>query len=426
MEALRAAGAAPAAARAHSDLLARAAATLLERTRDPDRPACAFVVPGRIELFGKHTDYAGGRSLLTAVDRGLCFVAAGREDAVVTLADLVHGSLRISSDWSAYPEAVIRRLLRAFPESKAGADVVFGGDLPQAAGLSSSSALVTGALLSLAAARGLPGHAPFAERVASVEDLAELAAAMESGAPFRDLAGDEGVGTRGGSEDHTAILCALAGHAVQYSFAPVRRERVVALPGGWSLAVAASGVVAEKAGAAQGAYNRVSEEARTLAALARETAGGDAAHLAAALAAGADAPARLRRLAEQAGLLPRLEQFLAESGEIVPAAADALARGDAARLGELAARSMALAESALRNQVPETLDLVRSARDSGSAAASAFGAGFGGSVWALVEERSAAAFLDAWRGGYLERWPERRPRAAFFLTSPAPPAFRAA
>ena len=27
-------------------------------------------VPGRIELFGKHTDYAGGRSLVCAVDRG--------------------------------------------------------------------------------------------------------------------------------------------------------------------------------------------------------------------------------------------------------------------------------------------------------------------------------------------------------------------
>jgi len=32
-------------------------------------------VPGRIEFLGKHTDYAGGRSLLCAIDRGIAAVA---------------------------------------------------------------------------------------------------------------------------------------------------------------------------------------------------------------------------------------------------------------------------------------------------------------------------------------------------------------
>ena len=31
----------------------------------------AWFVPGRLEVFGKHTDYAGGNSLLAAVDRGV-------------------------------------------------------------------------------------------------------------------------------------------------------------------------------------------------------------------------------------------------------------------------------------------------------------------------------------------------------------------
>ncbi|MGO1384393.1 MAG: galactokinase family protein, partial [Arachnia sp.] len=30
-----------------------------------------WFVPGRLEVFGKHTDYAGGNSLLAAVDRGI-------------------------------------------------------------------------------------------------------------------------------------------------------------------------------------------------------------------------------------------------------------------------------------------------------------------------------------------------------------------
>ena len=37
-----------------------------------DSPAKAFFVPGRVEVLGKHTDYAGGRSLLMAVSKAFC------------------------------------------------------------------------------------------------------------------------------------------------------------------------------------------------------------------------------------------------------------------------------------------------------------------------------------------------------------------
>lgn len=40
----------------------------------------SWFVPGRLEVLGKHTDYAGGRSLLAAVNRG---VTASAEDAAV-------------------------------------------------------------------------------------------------------------------------------------------------------------------------------------------------------------------------------------------------------------------------------------------------------------------------------------------------------
>ena len=35
-----------------------------------------FVVPGRVELVGKHVDYAGGRSLTCAVDRAITAIDA--------------------------------------------------------------------------------------------------------------------------------------------------------------------------------------------------------------------------------------------------------------------------------------------------------------------------------------------------------------
>jgi galactokinase len=55
-------------------------------------------------------------------------------------------------------------------------------------------------------------------------------------------------------------------------------------------------------------------------------------------------------------------------------------------------------------------------------AASAFGAGFGGSVWALVREADAGAFLADWARRYREAHPDEAARAAFFRTGAGPAA----
>ena len=44
--------------------------------------------PGRIEVFGKHTDYAGGHSLLAAVPRGIALSARPRTDGIVRVGDI--------------------------------------------------------------------------------------------------------------------------------------------------------------------------------------------------------------------------------------------------------------------------------------------------------------------------------------------------
>ena len=56
-------------------LFKEAADVLIGAGSAPDTAAKAFFVPGRIEVMGKHTDYAGGRSLLGAVSKGFCVVA---------------------------------------------------------------------------------------------------------------------------------------------------------------------------------------------------------------------------------------------------------------------------------------------------------------------------------------------------------------
>jgi galactokinase len=132
---------------------------------------------------------------------------------------------------------------------------------------------------------------------------------------------------------------------------------------------------------------------------------------------------RAHPLAEvSAKLLDRFDQFIAESNRIIPSVADALAGGRLDELGHLIAESQDLAERLLKNQVPETSFLAKSARGCGAIAASAFGAGFGGSVWALVRCTEAERFLSAWRGEYQERFPKRRTASAFFLTAGGPSA----
>ena len=397
---------------------------------------CAYYVPGRIELLGKHTDYAGGRSLLCAAERGIRLVAAPRTDARVRIVDARSGErveLELSAGlapppspghWATYPVTVARRIASNFPgpPSLRGADLAFASDLPPAAGLSSSSALVVAVFTALAAVNGLERRPEYRANIRSVLDLAGYLGTVENGQSFRALSGgggDAGVGTFGGSEDHTAILCSQAGVLRQYAFCPVRHERDVAFPRGWRLVIAVSGVVADKTGGARERYNRAAAQAAAiLAAWCRATKRSDAT-LAAALASAPDAPAQLRRIVG-GSLGRRLEQFLAESTEIIPAAAEVLARGDIAALGPLVDRSQQLAERCLENQVAETIGLARRARELGAAAASAFGAGFGGSVWALVPEEAAPEFRAQWAEVYRQDFPAVAPRAEFFVTGAGP------
>jgi galactokinase len=122
-------------------------------------------------------------------------------------------------------------------------------------------------------------------------------------------------------------------------------------------------------------------------------------------------------------LLERFEQFVNETEHIIPATADALRRGDLLHVGELVARSQAGADRGLLNQTDETRWLVEAMRLR-AIAASAFGAGFGGSVWALLLEHDARRLLDEWRAEYEDAFPQHAREAEFFLTSAGPAARR--
>lgn len=110
-------------------------------------------------------------------------------------------------------------------------------------------------------------------------------------------------------------------------------------------------------------------------------------------------------------LIRRFEQFFEESEVIIPAFATALEGGDWPALGALVGRSQSLTTSHLGNTTRETEWLPACAEGMGAIAASAFGAGFGGSCWALVRAElvcnicgSEGDFRESWVAGRNSVW----------------------
>ena len=56
-----------------------------------------YWVPGRIEVVGKHTDYAGGRSLLCAISRGFACISVDNDDGVVNVLSEFSGEQHTAS-----------------------------------------------------------------------------------------------------------------------------------------------------------------------------------------------------------------------------------------------------------------------------------------------------------------------------------------
>jgi galactokinase len=414
------------------------AATVLSETGGSNDDSHYFFVPGRIEFLGKHTDYGGGRSLICALERGFCVVASGREDTLVRITDvgrLDRVEFNLSPElrprvghWSNYPMTVASRVAQNFPGALRGADIAFASDLPPAAGLSSSSALVIAVFSALARINALDEREEYKREIGSAEDLAGYLGTIENGQSFGSLAGSKGVGTFGGSQDHTAILCCTPGKLSQYSFCPVRREESVELPNNYLFAIGVSGVSADKTGDALEKYNRVSLLAAEVLRIWRGATGRADATLMSAATSSSDAREQMRmvlRTSQSSSfsfqeLLNRFEQFAGECTEIIPGVSRALQSGDVDAMGILVDRSQEAAERLLGNQVEETIALARLARDLGAAAASAFGAGFGGSVWALVKTDRADQFKSEWSKHYQSSFPGSAKRSEFFLSWAGP------
>ena len=404
----------------------------------PEEEVNAFWVPGRIEVLGKHTDYTGGLSLVAALERGVAVMVGNLEGEGISVFDagrssavIINESTMASDDtdtrWGRYPRAVWRRLQDNFQLTPKGLGLGLSSNLPPAAGMSSSSALMVAVYLALHARYNIAAHPRFLEAISTLYELADYIGHIENGQTYRMLQGDAGVGTFGGSQDHAAILAGQARHISMFSFLPTRHVEDVALPGAYVFCIGCSGVQARKTGEAKEKYNSLSRLVGELVEVWARRVGRRPVSLAAVFDDPdfsvarflADVPAG----PDRETLERRLLQCYGEVREVIPACVAALKSENMTLWGDLVDRSQHMAEELLGNQVPETIFLTREARRLGAVAASAFGAGFGGSVWAMIDRSAASQFLEQWRNVYLGAFPQHGEMAEFFIDATGPGAF---
>ena len=390
-----------------------------------------WFVPGRIEVFGKHTDYAGGRSILAASSQGITVSAskprgsdALGQGQVLARSTAVPDPVRLAAGtspglpaghWGNYVQATIDRLSSNFGAFDP-AVIEVDSTLPLASGMSSSSAFVCAVALALADHADLWSRPEWAENIRDNLDLAAYLATIENGLDYKALPGTKGVGTFGGSQDHTAMLNCQDGRLGLFQFAPAQSLSDAPMPKDHTFVVAVSGVLAEKTGSALADYNNASSQVRNLLRLWNGHAG--TSHTALAHALQEDGAAQvLRELASKdPRLSERLTAYLTEMEQAIPAAFAALQAGNLEAFGQAADLSHRSADQHLKNQVSETNSLQETARDLGAVAASGFGAGFGGSVWAMLPTAQAENFSALWLERYLQRFPEHTSDASVIVT----------
>lgn len=121
----------------------------------------SFFAPGRINLIGEHTDYNGGHVFPAAISLGTYAIARKRTDQTLrfysmnfpdagilecTLSDL---SFNPDHDWANFPKGMIHTFIEHGFSISSGMDILFYGDIPNGAGLSSSASIemATGVVL---------------------------------------------------------------------------------------------------------------------------------------------------------------------------------------------------------------------------------------------------------------------------------------
>jgi len=369
-------------------------------------PTHVVRAPGRVNLIGEHIDYCGLPVLPMAFDRAVWIAFRGLSTPHVRIATEVPGlepaefaplpPIRPGprGSWANYVRAAIESV-EPYAEGKpvaCGLEALVRSDLPVAAGLSSSSALVVAVALAWLRVRGVTLGPEPGPRLALAEILAR---------------GERYVGTAGGGMDQAACLLGRRGHALRIEFGPLAATPIP-IPAVWRFVVAHSGTRAEKSGAAQATYNARTREAAGALARVLEVVGGAipeggawslgppgspdpaAAYPRALEALGTEGALAAAKRALDPPLRARFRHIVTEHARVADAE-DALRAGALERFGARLAASHASLRDDYEVSTPALDELVEAAVSAGAAGARLTGAGLGGAIVAVCEADRAEA-----------------------------------
>jgi galactokinase len=334
-------------------------------------------VPGRVNLIGEHIDYHSLPVLPMAIQRRISisykpshsgFVCASSERYGACKVDFADLAPSPAGEWSNYIKAAIQAINTRW-KLLHGIEATVTSDLPAAAGLSSSSALLTGFTIALLRANGIE------------PTIGELMEILPDGEHY--------VGTRGGGMDHAAVLACQSANALLVEFAPLALS-AVPIPDNWGFIVAHSLTTAEKSGGVREEYN-----ARRTAGLTALLKLGLPSYRAAVENYSQAKLAALNSFPTLADPERRTFRHVISEAFRVREAATALRNADHGSFGRLLNESHASLRNDLRVSVSALDELVEAAMKAGAYGARLTGAGFGGCAIIFSEMSAREKIADS-------------------------------
>lgn len=223
--------------------------------------------PGRVNILGRHVDHRGGNTNVMAINRDTMLAVAPRKDRVVNISNTDPNyrdysfdisefmALDGNNEWLAFIEsdqvrkvienyrgawyhyimAAIARFQFATDLPLCGMDIMVNGNIPVAAGLSSSSSIV----------------------VAAAEAVVALNCLNITDSQFVEWCGEGEwlVGTRGGAGDHAAMKCSEAGRITQLGFKPFYVGNSEQFSKDYAVIIANSNIKSNKAQGSKDKFN---------------------------------------------------------------------------------------------------------------------------------------------------------------------------
>ncbi|PLR96924.1 galactokinase [Bacillus sp. T33-2] len=350
-----------------------------------------FFAPGRVNLIGEHTDYNGGYVFPAALTFGTWAAVSARTDGIYRFrstnfpsgADTNVNELayKEEDDWANYPKGVLKELIQMAGADQAqlfsGADILFHGNIPNGAGLSSSASieLVTALALSRTAGLKIP-----------IIELVKLGQRAEN----------RFVGVNCGIMDQFAVGMGKQSHAIMLKCDTLEFQYVPVKIDGHKIVITNTN---KRRGLAVSKYNERRSECETgLSIIQKQLPNvkslGDVSYA---------EWEKVRYAIEDGTIRRRVEHVITENGRVI-SARKALEENDLDAFGELMNQS----HESLRDLYEVTgfeLDVLfeEASKAPGCVGTRMTGAGFGGCNVSLVKEESVGNFKQAVAANYTAR-----------------------